>query len=250
MNPTRRRWLAFGPVLALLSVGSFLAGTRFVNSPPHPVHPLTGRVIGGIATNVAWMDRIERERDESPDRALALIGITAGMTVADIGAGSGYMTVRLARLVGPEGKVYANELQPAMLQLIAAKVLEQHLANVELVQGTEDDARLPGNAVDLALLVDVYHEFAHPQPMLRSIRRSLRPDGRLVLIEYRKEDPRIPIAVTHRLSLAEARTEIGAEGFGLDRVSEDLPRQHIIVFRRLLHSAPQARSAPSTHSTR
>jgi SAM-dependent methyltransferase len=106
------------------------------------------------------------------------------------------------------------------------------VSNVEVVQGSEDDAKLPGSAIDLALLVDVYHEFWRPQEMLRSIRRSLKPHGQLVLVEYRKEDPSIPIAYTHRMSVAEARTEVEAEGFTFDRLVEGLPRQHIIEFWR------------------
>src|SRR5262249_53878751 len=150
----------------------------------------------------------------------------------DVGAGSGYMTLRLARRVGPAGRVYANDVQPMMLRTIASKLRDEKVSNVELVEGTEDDAGLPSDAIDLALLVDVYHEFHHPQAMLRSLRQSLRPDGRLVLVEYRKEDPRIPIAFTHRMSVAEARLEVEAEAFTFDRVIEELPRQHIIVFRK------------------
>src|SRR5262249_28183461 len=153
-------------------------------------------------------DRPEREEEEGPERALDLIGIAPKMVVADVGAGTGYMTVRLARRVGPAGKVYANDLQPAMLQLIQDKVLSEQLANVELVQGTEDDARLPAGALDLVLLVDVYHELRHPQRMLQSLQRALKLNGRLVLVEYRKEDPSIPIADTHRMSVAEVRTEV------------------------------------------
>ena len=108
------------------------------------------------------------------------------------------------------------------------------MSNVEVVQGSEVDTHLPDGAVNLALLVDVYHEFWHPQEMLRSIRRSLRPDGQLVLIEYREEDPSIPIAPTHRMSVAGARREVEAEGFTFDRVIPGLPRQHIIVFRKLI----------------
>jgi predicted methyltransferase len=231
-SATRLRTLRFLAVLAFVSVGAFLFGTRFIIAPPRLVHPTTGRVIPGIATDVAWLDRAEREREEAPDRALALIGITPGMSVADIGAGSGYMTVRLSRLVGSTGRVYANDLQPSMLHVIDTKVREGRLGNVEIVQGTEDDTRIPGGAVDLALLVDVYHEFWHPQAMVRSIHRCLRAGGRLVLVEYRKEDPTIPIAITHRMSVAEARAEIEGEGFTFDRVNEDLPRQHIIIFRK------------------
>jgi ubiquinone/menaquinone biosynthesis C-methylase UbiE len=224
-----KKWLRLLPVLLVLGIAAFIAGTRAIGTKP--IHPLTGRVIPGMATDAAWLDRTERQREEAPDRALELAGITPGMSVADIGAGTGYMTMRIARLVGPTGRVYANELQPAMLRLIAANVSREQLRNVEVVQGTEDDARLPAAAVDLAVLVDVYHELRQPQRMLQSIRRALKPEGRLVLIEYRKEDSHIPIAGTHRMSVAELRTEIEAEGFSFDRLDEPLPRQHVIAFR-------------------
>jgi predicted methyltransferase len=217
--------------LIVLSL-AFYAGTRLFVRPAPPIHPLTGRQIAGIATDSTWMDRTERQQEEEPDRALDLIGLQPGMRVADVGAGSGYMTTRLSPRVGPTGKVYANDVQPALLQIVRQKASNQGLSNIELVLGTETDARLPEGAIDLALLVDVYHEFSHPQEMLRSIRRSLKPDGRLVLIEYRKEDPSIPIADRHRLSAADARKEIGAEGFTFDQLISGLPRQHIIVFRR------------------
>jgi SAM-dependent methyltransferase len=118
-----------------------------------------------------------------------------------------------------------------MLKAVQNKAQAEHLANVEIVQGTETDARLPAGAIDLALLVDVYHEFLRPQEMLRSIRTSLKPEGRLVLVEYRGEDPTIPIAPTHRMSVADARREVQAGGFVFVQVIEGLPRQHIIVFR-------------------
>ena len=127
------------------------------------MHPLTGRQIAGIATDAAWLDRASREREEAPDQALQLIGIHAGMVVADVGAGSGYMTTRLAALVGPTGRVYANDLQPQMLQIIQDKARAAGLSNVEIVQGSEADARLPEGTIDLALLVDVYHEMWQPQ---------------------------------------------------------------------------------------
>lgn len=216
-----------------LGLGAFLAGTFIINGRRVPAtHPLSGRPIAGIATDTSWLDRGSREQEEAPERALDLIAITPGLIVADVGAGSGYMTVRLAQRVGSAGRVYANDVQPDMLRAIQRKLLDEKLTNVELVQGTDEDARLPDRAIDLALLVDVYHEFHHPQAMLRSLRRSLKPDGRLVLVEYRKEDPRIPIAFTHRMSLAEAQLEVDAEGFTFDRAIEELPRQHIIVFRK------------------
>ena len=121
-----------------------------------------------------------------------------------------------------------------MLRTIEARIRQQQIGNVEIVQGAEDDARLPEGAIDLALLVDVYHELRQPQALLRSVYGSLRPNGRLVLVEYRGEDPRIPIAATHRMSVAAARVEIEAEGFAFERVIDGLPRQHIIVFRKIV----------------
>jgi SAM-dependent methyltransferase len=197
-----------------------------------PTHPLTGRRVAGLATDANWLERSEREKEEQPERALELIGIEQGLVVADVGAGTGYMTVRLARCVGPVGKVYASDLQPQMLAILKDRARQQQLSNIELVQGALNDARLPAGAIDLALLVDVYHEFWRPQEMLQSIKRALKPGGRLVLLEYRKEDNTIPILYEHTMSVTEVRTEVEAEGFVFDRLIPELPRQHIVVFRK------------------
>jgi predicted methyltransferase len=220
-------------VALVFGVGSFYVGTQFVGRQPVPPrHPLTGRQIAGIATDAGWLDRATREREEAPAQALALIGVRPGMVIADIGAGTGYMTTRLAALVGPSGKVFATDIQPQMLGIIQQKAQAEHLTNIDLILGTDSNANLPAGSVDLALLVDVYHELWHPQDMLRSIRLALKHGGELVLVEYRKEDPTIPIAPTHRMSVADVRSEVEAEGFGFDRVIPGLPRQHIIVFRK------------------
>lgn len=230
MKSARVRFLAFALVLGTVSL---VVGTQFVRTrPAPPVHPITGRQVAGIATDAGWLDRGERESEENPELALDLIGITPGMFIADVGAGSGYMTVRMARRVGPTGRVYAEDIQPALLSRLQEKARVGLLTNIQPVLGTEDDARLPESAMDLILLVDVYHEFWQPQVMLASLRRSLKPDGRLVLMEYRKEDPAIPIAAAHKMTVADARAEVTAEGFTFDRVIPGLPRQHIIVFRK------------------
>ena len=197
-------------------------------------HPVTGREIAPVmgASGAGWLDRPERETEEAPELALDALGLRAGMVVADVGAGTGYMSLRMARRVGPTGKVYANDLQPEMLQKLRANTQREKLSNVETVQGTEADPKLPPNTMDLVLLVDVYHEFSQPQAMLDKIRESLKPDGRLVLLEYRKEDPKVPIRPAHKMSVAEVKTEVEAEGFKLDQVIEKLPRQHIIIFRK------------------
>lgn len=197
-------------------------------------HPVSGRLIAPVmgAAGAAWLERAEREPEERPSLAVRLLRIGPGQTVADIGAGTGYYTELLARAVGPSGRVYATDIQPEMIRLLEQRTRKKRLANVQAVLSTETDPRLPPASLDLALLVDVYHEFAHPQQMLRRLRESLKPGGRLVLIEFRKEDPSVPIREEHKMSIAEARAEVEPEGFIFDRVLHDLPWQHILIFRK------------------
>jgi len=198
------------------------------------VHPLTGRTIAPVmgAAGADWLDRPEREKEENPEGALNAIGLRPGMVVADIGAGTGYMSLRMAKRVGPSGKVYANDIQPEMLRRLRQNADKAQLKNVETVLGSDDDPKLPAGQMDLVLLVDVYHEFSQPQKMLRKIRESLKPSGRLVLLEYRKEDPSIPIQTVHKMSVAEVKKELEAERFILSQVIESLPRQHILILTR------------------
>jgi ubiquinone/menaquinone biosynthesis C-methylase UbiE len=197
-------------------------------------HPLTGRRIAGVMGigGADWLERSEREIEELPETALDKIGIQRGMTVADVGAGVGYFTVRLGRRVGPTGKVYAVDVQPEMLTILKDRANKANLKNIEAILGSESDPRLPAKALDLILLVDVYHEFSQPQRMLRKMAQALKNDGRLVLLEYRKEDPHIPIRADHKMTVEEARTEVEAEGYKLETVLNDLPRQHILIFRK------------------
>jgi len=197
-------------------------------------HPVTKRPIAGVMGmgGADWLTRSERAAEEHPDQALDAIGILPGSIVGDVGAGVGYMTARLARRVGPNGKVYANDIQPEMLEQLRKNMAREGIGNVTTVVGAEDDPHLPPNTLDLVLLVDVYHEFSKPQAMLRKIRESLKPDGRLVLLEYRKEDPKVPIREEHKMSVKQVRTELEPEGFRFDKTIETLPQQHILIFRR------------------
>jgi SAM-dependent methyltransferase len=215
-------------VACLLAAASLIAQTAAAPG----VHPVSGRRYANVMgwQGAEWLERSERGLEEEPDHALDALGALTGLTVADVGAGSGYFTVRLATRAGPKGRVYANDLQPEMLKLLGARLARENIRNVTLVQGTVDDPRLPASSIDLVLMVDVYHEFSEPQKMLRAIRAALKPGGRVVLLEYRKEDPEVPIRLEHKMSVAEAKMELEAEGFTLDRVDNRLPRQHILIF--------------------
>jgi ubiquinone/menaquinone biosynthesis C-methylase UbiE len=204
--------------------------------PAQTVHPLTGRRIAPAMAPAGadWLERSEREKEEQPEAALDAIGIQPGMVVGDVGAGTGYISVKVARRVGPTGRVYAEEVQPEMLDHVRENSTDAHLSNIEPILGSETDPRLPAGKLDLILLIDVYHEFAQPQKMLQALRRSLKPDGRLVLLEYRKEDPSIPIQPDHKMSIADVETEVQAEGFRLDKLIDTLPRQHLFIFRKAL----------------
>jgi len=227
----RRRALATAAALALAGVLTLAAQQAAITAG---VHPISGRRFAAVMgyQGADWLDRAERVTEEEPDLALDAIRITPGSVVADVGAGSGYMTVKMAKRVGPGGKVYANDIQLEMLSRLRQRLMREKITNVETVLGTPEDPKLPAAALDLILMVDVYHEFSEPQAMLRRMRDALKPDGRLVLLEYRKEDPAIPIRLEHKMSVAEAKLEVEAEGYTLARVDEVLPRQHILVFAK------------------
>ena len=198
------------------------------------VHPVTGRRIAPVMgmSGADWLDREERQREEQPDKALAAFGLKPGMFVADVGAGTGFYSLRIAQRVAPGGIVYATDIQAGMLDRLRANAAAQHITNIEEVLGTETDARLPPNKLDLVLLIDVYHEFSRPQRMLHSIRDSLKSDGKLVLLEFRKEDPSVPIRAEHKMSVEEVKAEVTPEGYQFEKVVDTLPWQHIIYFRK------------------
>jgi len=197
-------------------------------------HPITGRTYAHVmgAAGADWLTRPEREAEEQPDRALDLIGIAKDSTIADVGAGNGYITWRLAQRAGPKGKVYAVDIQREMLDMLRKNMRDRKIVNVEPILGAFDDPKLPAGASDLIILVDVYHEFSEPQKMLRKMRESLKPDGRLVLLEYRGEDPAVPIRPEHKMTVQQVKAELEPEGLRLDKLMDELPRQHILIFRK------------------
>jgi ubiquinone/menaquinone biosynthesis C-methylase UbiE len=223
-----RRFLPAGIVAAALLLAALLTAQQ------PGVHPVSGRVYAqpmGVA-GAPWLDRRERELEEDPDLAMRLIRVQRGSTVADLGAGSGYFTVRLARAVGNTGKVYAVDIQAGMLALLQRAVERERFTNVIPVLGAPDDPRLPAESLDLVLMVDVYHELSSPQTTLGHLKRALKPGGRLVLLEYRAEDPDVPILPEHKMTKAQVKLEVEHEGFRQQRLYDDLPRQHLIVFTR------------------
>jgi precorrin-6B methylase 2 len=210
-----------------------LTATVVFAQPPGK-HPVSGRVYAQTmgVQGASWLDRPERDREEDPDLAIRLLRIQKGATVADVGAGSGNITIRLAKQVGPMGKVYANDIQSGMLDILQKNVARAKLMNVVPVLGAIDDPKLPAESIDLAIMVDVYHEFSEPQKMLQRLREAIKPGGRLVLLEYRAEDPDIPILREHKMSKAQVKLEVENEGFKQSRVFDDLPWQHLIVFTK------------------
>lgn len=201
---------------------------------PQARHPVSGRMIAPVmgAAGADWLVRPERQLEENPELAIKLLSFKPGMMVADIGAGVGYYSLKIAKLVAPSGKVFATDVQPEMLRLLRKRLERSNVGNVVPVLSSATATGLAPNSIDLALLVDVYHEFANPQAMLRSIRQSLKPDGRLVLLEFRQEDPSVPIREEHKMSVATVRQELEPEGFVLEKLLPDLPWQHLLIFRK------------------
>jgi ubiquinone/menaquinone biosynthesis C-methylase UbiE/prenyltransferase beta subunit len=193
-----------------------------------------GREIAQVMGHEAadWLDRPEREKEEQPNKLLDALKLKAGDVVADIGAGSGFFTFRLAERIGPTGKVLAVDIQPEMLTIIRQRMKERKVTNIEPILGTETDPKLPAGTVDLILMVDVYHEFADPWEMTRAMVRALKPGGRLVFVEYRKEDPEVAIKLVHKMTEKQVRKEMAPHTLRWVETLESLPTQHIIIFRK------------------
>jgi precorrin-6B methylase 2 len=179
-----------------------------------------------------WLERPAREQEERTDLLLMGLGLQPGDVVADIGAGTGYFTLPMARQVGDKGRVLAVDIQPEMLAIVERRMLAEDVFNIEMILATETDPRLPGGAVDVVLMVDAYHEFSHPREVMEQVAASLSERGRVILVEYRGEDPSVPIKPLHKMTVAQASREMAAVGLELDQLREELPRQPIMIFRR------------------
>jgi ubiquinone/menaquinone biosynthesis C-methylase UbiE len=178
-----------------------------------------------------WLVREERDKEENATRMLAELRLAPGDVACDLGAGNGYHTLRMARSVAPNGRSYAVDIQEEMLDMLATRAKAAGITNVELVLGTQTDTKLPAKTCDLVLMADVYHELSDPAAVLTSVRRSLTERGRLVLLEFRAEDPQVPIKPEHKMSKEQILRELEANGFVLDRAFDELPWQHLMLFR-------------------
>ncbi len=177
-----------------------------------------------------WLIRESRQREEDCATMLRELRLKPGMVAVDMGCGNGFYSLKMAKTVGDPGRVLAVDIQPEMLRLLQSRASDEGIENVEAILGTLTDPKLPTDLVDLVLCVDVYHEFSHPEQMLSAIRKSLRPDGVVVLVEYRTEDPAVPIKRLHKMSKAQVNKELTANGFTLVRQFDGLPWQHMMFF--------------------
>ncbi|PQO30986.1 class I SAM-dependent methyltransferase [Bremerella cremea] len=179
-----------------------------------------------------WLIRESRQREEDCQKMLENLGVKPGMTICDMGCGNGFYSLQLAKMVGNEGKILAVDIQSEMLRLLKARAEEQGIENIELVLGDIDDPKLPEGKVDLIMCVDVYHEFSHPEEMLAGMRKSLKPDGMIVMLEFRMEDPKVPIKTLHKMSKKQILREYKLNGFQLAKEFDGLPWQHMMFFEK------------------
>jgi ubiquinone/menaquinone biosynthesis C-methylase UbiE len=206
--------------------------TRQVHDPNGTGKFYMGREIAQIMgpDGIAWLDRPEREQEEHPEVVIDALGLRGGEVVADLGAGSGYFTFRIAPRVGRTGRVLAVEIQDEMLATIRRRAAALKVTNVEEIKGSEADPKLPASGVDLVLMVDVYHELIYPLEVMTKLREALKPGGWVVFVEYRKEDPKIPIKEVHKMSVDQLKKEMKAVRLTHVRTVESLPSQHIVIF--------------------
>ena len=228
------RGLHIAVVAMILSTTAFRPVAAQDHAIPPTVTEYKGREIAQTMhyLGAPWLTRESREREEDCRTLLAALKIKPGDTVCDLGCGNGFYSLKLAKLVGEHGRVIGVDIQREMLELLKARAAAEKITNIEPVLGTTVDPKLPEAAVDLVLLVDVYHEFDHPEQMLTAIRKSLKPTGRVALAEFRAEDPKVPIKPLHKMSKAQIMKEFPPNGFKLVQQFDKLPWQHLMFFMR------------------
>jgi ubiquinone/menaquinone biosynthesis C-methylase UbiE len=200
-------------------------------TPPPPLTEYRGRRIAPTMSyhgGGSWLLRRVREQEENAERMITELRLQPGQTVCDLGSGNGYHTLKMATLVAPTGKVIAVDIQPEMLAELTSRAAADQVKNIETVLGDVHDPRLAPQSCDLILLVDTYHEFSHPEHLLRAMHAALKPDGLVALVEYKGEDPSIPIKPEHKMTKAQIRAEWEPMGFQIAREYDDLPWQHLI----------------------
>jgi ubiquinone/menaquinone biosynthesis C-methylase UbiE len=193
-----------------------------------------GRQIADVMSweGVDWLFRETRVDEEQPEKMLEALKIARGATVADVGAGAGYHSIRLAKRVGPTGRVLASDVQPEMLRMLQSNAKTAGVSNVKLIRATQTETKLPEGEVDLILMVDVYHECTDPEATLQGLWKALKPKGRLVLVEFRGEDETVPIKPEHKMTLDQVKKEVEPQGFSFKESLEFLPWQHVIIFEK------------------
>lgn len=237
-NPTTKAPARFRALLALLWLPCVLAAqahyeTRAVHDPDGIGKFYMGREIAQVMgpAGIGWLERDEREQEEQTAKAIEAMDIAPGQTVVDLGAGSGYFTFRIAPRVGPRGKVIAVDIEEVMLKSIRERAAREKIANVETVRSTADDPRLKPGSADLVFMVDVYHELEFPREVMQKVRSALRPNGRVILIEYREENPAVRIKAVHKMSEKQIVREMEAIGLTHAKTVGVLPLQHLVVFK-------------------
>ncbi|HTD86056.1 MAG TPA: methyltransferase domain-containing protein [Candidatus Binatia bacterium] len=199
-----------------------------------------GREISHVMGHQAadWLERPERNAEENTELLIKSLPVKSGEVIADIGAGTGYFTRQLATKVGPKGKVLAVDIQPEMIALLTNRMATLRVSNVQAILGTIVDPNLPAASADWVLMVDVYHEFSHPYEMMHAICKSLKPNGKVIFVEFRGEDPAVPIKPLHKMTEAQVRKEMSLHPLEFRETIGVLPRQHIIIFQKKFGPAP------------
>ncbi len=225
---------AISPTPSWAQAPAAVAPAEKTEKLPPPLTRYKGREIAATMSYLGadWLIRETREREEACQKLLEILKVAPGMTVCDMGCGNGFYSLQLAEAVGKNGKVLAVDIQPEMLSLLSKRAQAAGVANIEPILGTLIDPKLPDESCDLILLVDVYHEFSHPEHMLKAMQKALKPTGRLVLVEFRLEDPQVPIKLLHKMSKKQILKELPPNGYKLVDEYEKLPWQHVMFFGR------------------